>query len=255
MDDAVEESNSYLKRFIEKQKVKTRPINIDIKDSAELLIGKCDLSRRGYNRFRTLLTNNNVVLPTYNKVREFCTNLTVGEIKKIDCQEICKCMGVKTNLEGTIQQIISTKVLFETFEFFPEPKQKKIFEFLRAKNEILYKRHDSNKSTIFLRETGDNIGQCQSTSMYGCYHCQLPADKWANKNLPTFTAKNVSEQKRFGEEAKKVLGDEPNHSSVAFKNFQQKHYGQWVIVRFKLSFFFFLIICFRFIWEANISPM
>ena len=128
LDDAVEESNSYLKRFIEKQKVKTRSINIDIKDSAELLIGKCHLSQRGYNRLRTLLTNNNVVLPTYNKVSEFCTNLTVGEIKKIDCQEICKCMGVKTNLEGTIQQIISTKVLFETFEFFPEPKQKKIFE-------------------------------------------------------------------------------------------------------------------------------
>ena len=85
----------------------------------------------------------------------------------------------------------------------------------------------------------DIIGQCQSTSMYGCYHCQLPADKWANKNLPTFTAKNVSEQKRFGEEAKKALGDEPNRSSVAFKNFQQKHYGQWVIVRFKFNYFFF----------------
>ena len=327
LDDAVEESNSYLKRFIEKQKVKTRPINIDIKDSAELLIGKCDLSQRGYIRLRTLLTNNNVVLPTYNKVREFCTNVTVGEIKKIDCQEICKCMGVKTNLECTLQQIISTKVLFETFEFFPESKQKKIFEFLRGKNESLYGRHDSNKRTIFLRETGDNfrgaaryptkqtyailnmkmmlnnpygqfistlwrgsesrsmleihvqdhydslteavmnglslivegkiehfnvvvffvadlcfvkdiIGQCQSTSMYGCYHCQLPADKWANKNLPTFTAKKVSEQKRFGEEAKKVLGDEPDRSSVAFKNFQQKRYGQWVIVRFKFSFFF-----------------
>ena len=112
MDEAVEASDSYLKKFIEKQKVKTMPINIDIKDSAELLIGKCDLSQRGYNRLRTLLTNNNVLLPTYNKVRDFCTNLTVGEINKTDCQETCKCMGVKTNLEGTLQQIVSTQVLF-----------------------------------------------------------------------------------------------------------------------------------------------
>ena len=74
----------------------------------------------------------------------------------------------------------------------------------------------------------DIIGQCQSTSMYGCYHCQLPADKWANKTRPTFIVKKVSEMKNYGDEAKKVLGDEPNRSSIAFKNFQQKHYGQWV---------------------------
>ena len=95
LDEAVEASDSYLKKFIEKQKVKTMSINIDIKDSAELLIGNCDLSQRGYNRLRTLLTNNNVLLPTYNKVRDFCTYLTVGEINKTDCQETCKCMGSK----------------------------------------------------------------------------------------------------------------------------------------------------------------
>ena len=76
------------------------------------------------------------------------------------------------------------------------------------------------------------IGQCQSTSTYGCYHCKLPKNDWtksqpgANNWKPlTAEPKNVADLLQAGITALKELGNNPDHQSAEFKAVQLRLYG------------------------------
>ena len=80
------------------------------------------------------------------------------------------------------------------------------------------------------------IGQCSSTSTYGCYHCKVKKDDWVSNNRSVGTAKNLLKMKEDGDKAQRVLGEDPNHDSKEFKAFQKAHFGQWVcsyVLRFE----------------------
>ena len=95
----------------------TQEITITVKDGAELLLGKCDLSSRGYNNLKNILGGNNVVLPTYNNAITFCNNLDIGNILPMHTitDDNCQCMGYKTDIKETLQRIVSTNELFSMF--------------------------------------------------------------------------------------------------------------------------------------------
>ena len=159
VDEALEESVSYSKHFCSKLRLSTQLIEISLKDTAELLVGKADLSQRGFKRLRDILKMNSVILPTYEKVRDYFNSLDIGIIKRISHKESssCHCMGVKTEFQDTMQQIVCTEILFSQFKFPSTEQQMKLFEYLQAKDIDLYKNFDPLKRTIFIRSTGDNF--------------------------------------------------------------------------------------------------
>lgn len=321
IDDALENSESYTKHFINTMKLSTQPIELGCHETAEMLVGKCDLSQRGFKNLRKILLKNNVKIPVYDIVRKFIANLNVGEINNIHTEgdTSCKCMGVKTKVLETLQKIVTTPKLFSKFRFPEKEVNFKIVKYLQEKDPLLYKNLNGDRRTIFIRATGDNfrasakmpteqtsfsilnmleftnspygqyvstlwrgsesremieshvtehfneltnlvkygveleleenmaelfnvvcflvtdlcflkdvIGQCQCTSLYGCYHCKLKNVDWISKSLKIGQPKSLEEISRNGIKALNTLGKNPNRDSPLFKNFQQSHYGQWV---------------------------
>jgi len=68
IDDALEKSESYTKHFINTVKLSTQPIELGCRETAEMLVGKCDLSQRGFKNLRQILLKNNVKIPAYNSI-------------------------------------------------------------------------------------------------------------------------------------------------------------------------------------------
>jgi len=74
----------------------------------------------------------------------------------------------------------------------------------------------------------DIIGQCQSTSTYGCFHCKMTSRNWLNTQKNAGDEKVVSSMHQLGLKAVKVIGENPDRLSDKFKQFQRANYGQWV---------------------------
>ena len=320
IDEVIDESTENVKHFIETLKVSKHPIEISSSVTAELLLGRCDLSQRGYKSLRTILEKNNVKIPRYENVRGYCNELVVGEVKNMHSnnEKYCPCMGITCNVFETLQLIVSNEKLFKLFYFQTEEEQNLSFKFLKEKNKILYRNLDEKKRTIIIRVTGDNfrasarmpteqtsfsiinirellncpygqfittlwrgsesremiethlsvffdevielvqngvtlnidskeeqfnvicffvadlcfvkdvIGQCTCTSLYGCYHCTLKSSEWISAVKKKGNPKTIEAITKFGVEAVRVLGKNPDKSSAAYTNFQQSHFGQWV---------------------------
>lgn len=54
--------------------------NVSLKDCAELLVGKCNLSQRSYKTLKKVLIQNNVNIVSYSDARDYANNLDVGKI-------------------------------------------------------------------------------------------------------------------------------------------------------------------------------
>ena len=72
------------------------------------------------------------------------------------------------------------------------------------------------------------LGKCSSTSLYGCFWCNKHKQQWDNPKAPKGKAQSIPEMARMGKEGERVLGENPNHKSSQFTNFQQSHLGQYV---------------------------
>lgn len=161
IEESVENVPSLEQSFIRRLKFKSKQVQFSCVDTAELLLGRCGLSQRGYKSLRKILLDNNVKIPSYSDVSKYCNEADVGEISKIHkAGDSCKCMGVETNFHDTIQKIVSCKKLFSEFSFYTLHKQKKIFQFLKEKDGNLYGNLDDTKRTFFIRDTGDNFRAC-----------------------------------------------------------------------------------------------
>lgn len=320
VDESILDVKSYTKHIVNELSAFAE-VEIDLSDAAELLMGKADLSQRGYKHLRGILKENKILLPDYQKVRHYVSDVDVGKIEPMSCENNCCCMGVKTKLKETLQRIVSTNALFSLFQFFSKEKQIKLFSFLKKKNSQLYANLDCDKRTIVIRDTGDNfraacrfpteqtsysilnleeminnpygqfvstlwrgsesrsmlkvhvsdhynelhelvlngidliiegavehfniiiffvadlcfikdiIGQCQSTSTYGCYHCSQPIHKWMSTKKEISEPKEVATMVRIGNDAIKSLDENIDRTSKKFKDLQLANKGQWVCYR------------------------
>lgn len=159
IEESINNIPSNNRQFLNRLKV-TAPIKLNCPETAEMLIGKCSLSQRGYKSLRAILSKNEIKILKYEAVRKFCLSTDVGSIVKIHENEIAcekNCMGVKTNLHETLQLIIQTPKLFEKFEFMNEEQQLHFFNYLKNKDPNLYKNLNPAKRSLFLKETGDNF--------------------------------------------------------------------------------------------------
>ena len=54
--------------------------DIPVKESASLLISRTDLTQRGYNNLKKILSNEQVELASYDNVTKYLKNLDVGKL-------------------------------------------------------------------------------------------------------------------------------------------------------------------------------
>ena len=161
IDDAIDEqSDDAFIRLIKKLKVSPHPVSLSCKETAGIMMGKCDMSQRSYKVLKGILQKNNVRIPAYDKLRAFCKSIDVGPIKPIHEENIetdCSCMGYCCHVGDTLQRILLCETLCEKLEFIPTEKQRDISDFLKEKNSDLYSNFDINKRTFLIRDTGDNF--------------------------------------------------------------------------------------------------
>jgi len=147
--------SSYLSHLTKDLKIKTCQNKLSCKEIAELMMGKCELSQRSYKNLKMILGQNNVKLPSYEEVREYCKKLETGTIEKIHPAELdCKCMGYQTSLHDTLQHIVSCPDLFHMFKFLSDTQQSKLFNFLKERDSNLYKNFNFSDRTLIIRDTG-----------------------------------------------------------------------------------------------------
>ena len=125
IDEALDNSSLYLESFISRLKISTQPRTLSHKDTTELLYGKTDLGQREYKQLRSISLRNNITIPTYDSIRLYWNDLDVGTIDPIHSDSSCSCMGIKTSLKETLQNIFSSKELYATMTFL-EKKINKI---------------------------------------------------------------------------------------------------------------------------------
>ena len=181
-------------------------IELNCSQTAELLLGKCNLSQRGYKNLRAIMLKNLIDLATYKNVWEYCIKTEVGEITKVhkDDEGICKCMGAKTNLKETLQYIISCKKLLDEMEFLCTEKQADLFTYLKQTNSTLYNSLDSTKRTLFIKDTGDNFRAASGfpteqtsfsllnlTKMINSSYAQFITTLWRGSESKDMLAKHV----------------------------------------------------------------
>lgn len=158
VDDALEHTDNYLSHLVKNFKIRTCPNQLDCKETAELIMGKCELSQRSYKNLKLLFALKNIKIPSYEDVREYCNRLDTGKIENIH-KDItrCKCMGYQTNLRDTLQHIVSCPDLLDMFKFLTDTQQSKLFDFLKKRDHNLFKALNVNDRTIVVRDTGDNF--------------------------------------------------------------------------------------------------
>lgn len=155
MDGGIEASENYTSYLIEKLKITTQPISLSVHDAASLLMGKCNLSQRGYKHLRKVLYVKNIQLPTYEKVVEYVKSIDIGQIFGLEqCDDESMC--ARTKLQDTLQHILDSE-LFVIFEYVDTIQQGNLFRFLKSKDKELYSNLHNDRRTIFLRQTGDNF--------------------------------------------------------------------------------------------------
>ena len=162
IQESIEENNTFMSEIRKSMKSLTDSVRVlPIKDCSELLVGKCDLSQRSYNSLKKLLKSSNVKLKSYEEARNFANQLEVGDIeydKHLDDTKCpIPCMHASTDLVETLKLICSTEELFKEFSFPERENQRNLFSHLQTQNSELYKNLDSDKRTVFIRDTGDNF--------------------------------------------------------------------------------------------------
>ncbi|XP_066914971.1 uncharacterized protein [Clytia hemisphaerica] len=146
-------------RIVSKLNLHTLPKTLDEKDTAEMLIGKADISQRGYGNIRNILAAKSVKIPSYTNVKQYVNKLNVGKIVPIhhENESTCNCMGYFCTVKETLQMILSCPSLYSKMIFFSIEQCNAIKEFIISKDAELYKNFDSTRRTIIIRDTGDNF--------------------------------------------------------------------------------------------------
>ena len=157
MDEAILDSDNYFRRVVGKLRLSHNYVELGERETAEILLGKCELSQRSYNVLRRILQTNNVDIPSYDKVRAYIADIDVGPMTPLHESSDCNCMGYGCSVSDTLQRIVNTPALYSSFDFFSSEQQVSISSFLKKHNADLYAQFDASKPTIFIRETGDNF--------------------------------------------------------------------------------------------------
>jgi len=145
------------KNFLKVLKFNPPAVDINLKESALLLITQSDLSQRGYKNLKKVLKSQGVNLPTYAQVQEFIKNIDVGNLERsfYDCAEIC--LSASSNVSDTLKLFVGNQFWYEKLQFYDTAQQSILSENLKELNPELYGNLDPKYKALFLRLTGDNF--------------------------------------------------------------------------------------------------
>ncbi|XP_066917770.1 uncharacterized protein [Clytia hemisphaerica] len=152
-------SENNLKKFIKTLKVVKKPVTLESKETARIMMGKYDMSQRAFKELRATLKSCNVTLPSYDDLREYCKNLEVGNIFPLhgSNESECQCMGYGCTVKDTLERVFGCNEYQHKLSFIEADRNKKLGDFLKSKNTHLYQNFKNERRTIILRDTGDNF--------------------------------------------------------------------------------------------------
>ena len=116
------------------------------------------MSQRGYKNVKKILKNQDIILPTYDSVRNFLKNLDVGVIERCYCK--CQndvCFSCQCSVTETLKLFLANSFWMEKLKFPTQLQQEQLFSSLKSLNNELYGNLDPNLRTLYLRLTGDNF--------------------------------------------------------------------------------------------------
>ena len=76
------------------------------------------------------------------------------------------------------------------------------------------------------------LGKCTSTSMFGCFWCDQPKNDWTKDKAAQGKTQTIPKMLELGKKAANTLGDDPDHKSAKFVNFQHANLGKYVRIIF-----------------------
>ena len=83
--DSSEALQSEVRKILKKS---TPRVEVSPKTALELILGKVDLSQRGYENLRAIFNKTNIILPTWKDVMKHEKTVDVGTIEKYMCQPV-----------------------------------------------------------------------------------------------------------------------------------------------------------------------
>lgn len=99
------------------------------------------------------------------------------------------------------------------------------------------------------------LGKCSSISKFGCFWCDQQKDDWNIPGKSKGKLQSITDMISNGNKAIAELGTNPNHSTAAFKKFQQAHKGQYVCIKGfaypDLEIYKFEILLAQHFWRNN----
>ena len=133
-------------------------VTLDIKQSAELLLGWTSLTQRGYNSVKEILSKQKVEISAHSKVRDYIKTLDIGELNQqfCGCDGGCMSSGAELVLE-TLTILMKSPHWFPKMKFLNISESHRLLSFLKEYSPNLYGHLDCTKMTLFLRVTGDNF--------------------------------------------------------------------------------------------------
>ena len=76
----------------------------------------------------------------------------------------------------------------------------------------------------------DVLGRCSCIRRYGCIYCKLSIDNWGNEKFEKGDSMTMHQMCVYGKKGRDILGDNPDHNTPNFTQFQQSHYGQYTLL-------------------------
>ena len=181
VDDCIDLDMKY-KKHKTKHIINNPPcVILDIKQSAELLLGWTSLTQREYNSVKEILSIQKVQIAPHSKVREYIKTLDVGELNQhfCGCDRECMSCSAKSVVE-TLTILIKSSHWFSKMIFMNISVSHRLFVFLKEYSPDLYGNLDPMKRTLFLRVTGDNFRAA----------CKFPTEQMSfsvRRRIITFT--------------------------------------------------------------------
>ena len=71
------------------------------------------------------------------------------------------------------------------------------------------------------------LGKCATNGKYGCYYCKKKSADWDIDSSEKGESQTMAQMVLYGEKGRKILGDNPDHNSKLFTDFQHCHLGQY----------------------------
>ena len=159
MCEAIEDAPQLCNRLTQQLSIRGGNINLAVPESAELLIGRANLSQRAYKALKKSLQRSGVFLASYKATSDYIKGLDIGVVST-GCEISRECMCATTSCKETLRLLCSSKAMYDAMRFPTVEQGKRLLTCMQEKFPHLYQSscvERPENRILLIRETGDNF--------------------------------------------------------------------------------------------------